>query len=326
VRKTVQKILDIFFLLRIPLLAPVWTILILGWITGNSQAHLGGSFFHDRTTTESQMWIVLIGFSLIVASIYVMNQIADIESDRINHKLFLLPHGIISVKIAWILAVVCAVSGMLFSLFFGPILIVLFSISLLVGILYNLPPARLKNHAWGSVLANSLGHGMLTFLVGWYIAKFGSVLDYATLKAGLLSSIAPSLANGAVFLATTIPDEAGDKQTGKKTFCVQYGQKATAIAAAIACLGAFGFSFTMEFHFWVMMIPSAISLIFFAYLALSPRQELAFRSFKWPVFLLSAFVTMYMPVYGILILVTFFGSRAYYRRRFGIDYPTFKSK
>jgi 4-hydroxybenzoate polyprenyltransferase len=326
VQKTAQNFLDTLFLLRIPLLAPVWTILILGWITGSEHLHPGGSFFNGAIGAELPLWTILIGFSLIVVSIYVVNQIVDIESDRINHKLFLLPRGIISVNKAWILASACALFGIACAFFFDRVIIVLFIASLILGILYNLPPARLKNHAVGGVIANALGHGMLTFLVGWYISKYGSVVDFHTFKSGFLSSIAPSLANGAVFLATTIPDASGDSRTGKKTFCVNYGQKATAVAAAVMCSGALIFSFVMENHFWVMTIPTAISLFFFLRLVTATNQDLAFKSFKWPVFLLSAFVTLFMPLYGVLILVTFFGSRAYYRRRFGIEYPTFKSK
>ena len=79
-------------------------------------------------------------------------------------------------------------------------------------------------------------------------------------------------------------------------------------------------------HSWVMICPSLISLVFFIIFAFSTRQELAFRAFKWPVFLLSASVAFFVPHYGLLILITFFGSRIYYKWRFGIDYPTFKSK
>ena len=85
------KLLDCVFLLRIALLAPVWTILLIGWITGSASARpfLAAGF----RSPPGVLWGVLFGFSLVVAFIYVVNQIVDIESDRINHKLFLLPHG-----------------------------------------------------------------------------------------------------------------------------------------------------------------------------------------------------------------------------------------
>jgi 4-hydroxybenzoate polyprenyltransferase len=219
-----KKIIDCFFLLRIPLLVPVWTIYLLGIITGGSDARLGGFFTGSNALTPVAWW-GLLGFSLIVASIYVVNQIVDIESDRINHKLFLLPHGFIAVRTAWILAVVCALSGIAISVFLidSPTVIVLFLTGLLVGFLYNLPPVQLKNSALGGVTANALGHGMITFLVGWFIVRTGEPFSQASLIAGLISGLAPTLANAAVYLATTIPDAEGDRKTVKKTFGVAFG-------------------------------------------------------------------------------------------------------
>ena len=327
VQRFITKILDCFFLLRFPLLAPVWTIFILGWICGNDALLPGGRFRipPDRMVWHD-LWFVLTGFSLMVASIYVVNQIVDIEGDRINRKLFLLPHGFLSLRTAWILAGVCVSAGFLIALQYDLVMSGIFAVSLLLGIAYNLPPFSLKNHAFGGVFANALGHGALTFIAGWYTVRYPGGLTTDTAITGLIAAIAPALANGAVFLATTIPDAQGDLLTGKRTFCVKYGPRVTSRISAIVCAGACMGSFFMGPHSWVMIFPSFISLFFFIILAVSDRQERAFRAFKWPVFLLSASVALFVPVYGLLILVTFFGSKLYYKWRFGIDYPTFKSK
>ncbi len=327
VLRLIKKILDCFFLLRFPLLAPVWTIFILGWICGNDFVLPGGRVSGMLSMVLwSNLWMVLTGFSLIVASIYVVNQIVDIESDRINRKLFLLPHGFVSIRTAWILAISCALAGFVIASRYNGTILFLFTASLLLGVAYNLPPLSLKNHALGGVFANSLGHGALTFLVGWYAARYPANLSPELISTGLVASIAPALANGAVYLATTIPDAEGDARTGKKTFCVQYGAQNTSRFSALLCAGSCIGALFMGRNYWVMLLPSIVSLFFFILLAFSNRQELAFRAFKWPVFLLSASVALFVPVYGILIIVTFFGSKMYYKWRFGIDYPTFKSK
>jgi 4-hydroxybenzoate polyprenyltransferase len=323
------KILDGFFLLRIPLLAPVWTILMVGWITAQPDAAVGGGFLHSALLfREVALWKALFSFSLIVAFIYVVNQIVDIEGDRLNNKLFLIPYNYISVPAAWVLAIVCAAGGLILGIiFFDSGIIVLFLASLLLGILYDLPPVNLKNHALGGVIANFLGHGVLTFLVGWYVGRSavsGNILD--VLRHGLIPSLAPGFANAAVFLATTIPDKQGDMSTGKRTFCVAYGEKITGIVASVCCCAALLFSFSLPYNRWVMGVPAAVSSVIFIVFAISPRREFAFTAFKWPVFLLSAFVALFVPLYGVLIIITFFGSRLYYKKRFGIDYPTFKSQ
>jgi 4-hydroxybenzoate polyprenyltransferase len=322
-----KKALDCFFLLRIPLLVPVWTIFLLGLITGSEMAGIGG-IITGRSILSVAAWWGLLGFSLVVTSIYVVNQIVDIESDRINHKLFLLPHGFLSVRTAWVLATLCAVTGIAIAVFVlsSLPLIIIFLSSLFLGALYNLPPVQLKNSAIGGIAANALGHGMLTFLAGWFITRINVPFDPTMLLTGIVSSLAPALANAAVYLATTIPDAAGDRNTGKKTFCVTYGDKKTAITAAVFCAGTLAASFFMEHHFWVMALPSTISLVVFIIFAAATTRERSFQAFKWPVFLLSAFVALFVPEYAALILVTFLGSKAYYKWRFNFDYPSLKTK
>jgi 4-hydroxybenzoate polyprenyltransferase len=327
VKTLIRHLLDCFFLLRIPLLVPVWTILLLGLICGSAPIRIGG-FLTGVSTLSFGTWLVITGFSLIVASIYVINQIVDIENDRINRKLFLLPHGFVSPGTAWTLAGVCAAAGLAISVFLihsTPIL-VLFLLSLLLGMLYNFPPVHLKNRPLGGILANALGHGMLAFLVGWYAAKMNGPVNHGALSSGLISGLAPAFANGAVYLATTIPDSKGDRITGKRTFCVAYGEKTTAIASALFCLAAFVASFFIQFHSWVMLIPSGISLLLFAAFALKTTRESAFKSFKWPVVLLTSIISCIDPEYGLLIIATYFGSKAYYKWRFGMNYPTLGSQ
>ena len=328
-KKLIAKIFDCFFLLRIPLLVPVWTVLILGWIAGNSSAVVGGWIINNdmHFGQEYVLWIALVSFSLIVASIYVVNQIADIESDRINHKLFILPRGLLSVKTAWVCAILCALLGLYGSIFFlDNVMTLLFIISLVLGVFYNLPPVKLKNRAWGGVIANFLGHGILTFLVGWYAANINRELHLVAFNRGIVASLTAGFANAAVFLTTTIPDAAGDKSTGKRTFCVVYGEKNTAIAAAISCAFALIFAFTLEYNKWVMIVPSVLSLILFVYFVISTKQELAFKTFRWPVIMLSTFVVLFTPLYGGIIIITLLVSRLYYKIRFNFDYPTMKSK
>ena len=328
-KKFITKIADCFFLLRIPLLVPVWTVLILGWIAGSSNAGVGGWIFKEGIQFEQErvLWIALVCFSLIVASIYVVNQIVDIESDRINHKLFILPRGLLSVRSAWICAGLCAFLGLGGGvLFLDNVIVMLFGASLILGILYNLPPANLRNRAWGGVIANFIGHGVITFLVGWYVANIKSDLTVIAFSRGLVASLTAGFANAAVFLTTTIPDAAGDTSTGKRTFCVMHGDKNTAVAAAVSCTFALIFSFTLEHNAWVMIIPTVLSLVLFIYFVVSTKQEFAFKTFRWPVFMLSTFVVLFIPLYGGIIIITLLVSRLYYKIRFNFDYPTLKSK
>lgn len=323
------KICDCFFLLRIFLLVPVWTTLILGWITSYSNTRLGGFLFNEHAAfaEEKNLWISLIGFSFITAAIFVINQITDVESDRINKKLFILPNGLISIRTAWICAYVCAITGLLISLiYFDIIMFILFLIGLMLGAMYSLPPFNLKNTAIGGITADFIGHGMITYLVGWYAAKYGNTLEYSTIMQGVIASCTLGFAHTAVFLTTTIPDKKGDKSIGKNTFCVIFGEKKTAITAAVFCGLALLFSFSLEYHKLLMIVQSAISLLLFISFAVNTEPDFAFKTFRWPVFLLTALVAFYTPLYGIITFVNFFICRIYYQFRFNYTYPTFIKK
>lgn len=290
---------------------------MLGWLTAGSGRAVGGCLGSGACPSVS-FWGILAGFSLIVANIYVVNQIADRESDRVNNKLFFLPRGIIPVPLAWVVACVCLSLGMVISAAFGAVLVGLFAAGALVGVLYNLPPFVLKNRPWGGMVANFVGHGTLTYLVGWYSARLSLSSE------AVVSSLSPAFANAAVYLVSTVADVDGDRVTGKKTFCVRYGHRATAWTAFMCCFISLVLAFFMSFNRLLMILPAAVSVVFFGYAALVPRHDTAYRAFKWPVFALAVLVAIMTPSYGVLILITFLVSRWYYRRRFGISYPTFK--
>jgi 1,4-dihydroxy-2-naphthoate octaprenyltransferase len=192
--------------------------------------------------------------------------------------------------------------------------------------MYDLPPADLRNRPWGGVMANFIGHGCLTYLVGWFIAQQGNALDITILGRAAAASLCPGFANAAVFLATTVPDAHGDRACHKRTFCVAYGPRATAIAAAFCCIASLGCAFLLPYNSWVMVLPAGVSCFLFVFFAFRTDTRLAFQAFKWPVFLLSVFVAVFVPCYVLLITATFIASRIYYRRRFNILYPTFKSQ
>lgn len=320
------KLLDAFFLNRILLLIPVWTVLILGWITGSKSAGIGGEL-RGFSGGGFSLWIALLLFSLVVSFIYIVNQIADVESDKLNNKLFILPRNHISIRAAWIIASLNALIGLIGSyLYFDFIMFIIFLVGFLVGILYNLPPAQLKDHAIGGALANLLGHGVITYLVGWYAAKSDIIVTTNFISHAIFVSLSAGFANAAVYLTTTIPDAEGDEKVGKKTFAVLYGEKNTAISATISCALALLFSFYLEYNSWVMIIPTFLSfLLFFRFIFISNREK-AFQTFRWPVVVLSASVSLFVPLYAVLVFFIIIITKIYYKKRFNYNYPNFSGE
>ncbi len=293
---------------------------MLGWITGSEKETT-----FSLIAGNSEFWLLFIAFTCVVGYIYILNQIADIDGDRKNGKLFILPGGHIPIWWAWLIAVISAFSGVAIAFFcLDTISVVLLLIGIVLGFFYSFSPWPLKDRPWGGLWGNWLGHGVVTYLVGWYGANYGCSIE--SFGEGVLSSLAAGFANGAVFLTSTIPDADGDKEVGKNTFSVVYGNKKTAILAAIFVTISVLTLPLISTNQWVMAIPALLSFaLFWKFVAKGDSSD-SFKTFRWPVLVLSGTVTFFVPVYAILVFAVVAISHIYYKKRFNLNYPSFTSE
>jgi 4-hydroxybenzoate polyprenyltransferase len=281
---------------------PVWTILLLG--------HYRASQF---STFDNPAGFVFFLISLSIGAVYILNQIHDIESDRINKKLFFLAEGHISLLNAWVETILLILIGIIGAFFISFQLGILFVAGFLFGFLYSAPPFSLKNkHIWG-LLSNALGHGSLTFLIGWCIN-----LNFSS-KA-FLFSMPYLLAVSAVYLNTTLPDIQGDKKVKKITLGVKLGISKAARLSVIFVSSSILLAWIGRD--WIFMIAGVLSLPFFLYAALTKKTKQIILSNKMAVLFLTIAAGIFYPWYFILLLVGFVGTRIYYKLRFNITYPT----
>jgi len=323
-KKAFSFVSDMIFLIRPTLLIPVWTILFLGWITSVPR-----EFFDLSLDFHSPFFKMFLIFTAVVGWIYIVNQIADRESDKINNKLFILSENHIPVWLAWIEAVfflIFAILGAWFWLDLVCFLIIL--AAAIMGFFYNLPPFKLKDTAWGGFLANWFGHGILTYFAGWYVAQlsFAGNLNYSQIAMGLVFAVSAGFANGAVYLTSTISDIEGDKKVGKQTFSVKYGAKNTTLLATICVIISFFTAFLIPYQNWIMIIPAALCIPLFYLLYKTQNIEKAFQTFRYPVVILSAMTALFVPAYAILVFSVVILSRIYYKKRFNLDYPSFNKE
>ncbi len=297
-----MKYLDYLFLIRPVLMPPVWTILLLG---------------HRRSaqlTGESHLpALAVLLVTFLVGGVYVLNQICDMESDKLNKKLLFLAQGHISKRSALVemtvLNVLSIVPAFLISLQLG----LLFVLGALFGLAYSAPPLALKNKPLGGLVTNALAHGSLVFLIGWSMNRSLSA-------ESALFSLPYLLAVAAVYLNTTIPDIQGDEATGKITFAVRWGKGRT------MALSTFLVAFAMILSLVVNDIPffmaSALTLPFFAFAAIDRRERAVVVSTKVSILLLSIAAGVFYPWYFPILILGFVATRLYYRARFNMDYPS----
>ena len=98
------------------------------------------------SSTPHHFWFVLVGLTLVMGSVFIINQTQDIETDRVNSKLFLLANDIISLKAAYVEAIILAMTGLTLGFYVSPMIgFGILTILILSGWLYNYPPAIWKN-------------------------------------------------------------------------------------------------------------------------------------------------------------------------------------
>jgi len=298
------RFFDRYFFARPVLMPPVWTILLLSAV-GPGLANINA-----LSPFSTRVWAGLLLCFFLYGGGYILNQIFDIESDRLNKKLYFLPCGILtrgSALVQYLLFTVVALGGGWFlgRVWFYPTLAVV-----VLGLMYSLPPVRLKDRPLGGLLANALGHGTLVYYLGQALAGpetvpvWGASSPYALAVAG-------------VYLLTTIPDRKGDQACGKSTLSVRFGPR-TAAVAALVCVLAAGITGARHGQ-WAIVFSAAISLPFFA--AALAAQSFCGYAVRVALLSLSFFACLVFWPYLLVIVFLYVSTRWYYRRRFGVLYP-----
>jgi len=312
------KKLDYFFVLRPTLFFPVWTISLSGYW---AQQRFAGDPLVFAPMIElgafDLTYMFIIGlFTMIMGGVFLLNQLADVETDRLNNKLYLVANGDVSKSQALIETSLLFIVPLLPLIKDRPDLVIIMVFALLVtGWFYSCRPLVLKDRPISGALANLLG-GIIIFALGWKIKGFMSldVVKYATpYVLGVL----------AVYFFTTIPDLKGDLASGKMTVAAKFGPRPAMWAGLVADVLAIGFAvWTRD---WVVLLPTLAVLPFFIHAVHKNSVTEVLRTNKFATLFLSLIVCLRFPIYLVLITMLFFFSKWYYKKRFNIVYPSFRT-
>ena len=313
--------LDYIIVLRPTLLFPVWTLVLLGYYHGSSHTSFRVKIglvpeaipIHLQLNTRILGTICL--YSMLMGATYIINQIADRETDEANNKLYLVARGdvklpilklevglLFAASIAWAIAWFHDNRGYL----------ILIAVSIILGLIYSVRPLRLKGKPILDLLANALGYGSIAFLVGW-----GTT---AQIGIDALSRTLPYvLCVGAAFINTTLPDLKGDSAYGDCTTGVLLGVRRSCQLSLILIVAA-----TLS-AWWVRdaiaLITGILCLPFFVYMNFMPKRPVIILTTRIGILILSLITCIVVPPYLILFVCTLLLVRWYYAARFGIKYP-----
>ena len=184
---------------------------------------------------------------------------------------------------------------------------------IITGVLYNYPPAKMKDRPWSSLLANVM-MGWLAFAIGWM-----AVNQYS--HQLLIDSLPYICFNTGLYLYTTLPDREGDEQVGKKTLAVTWGMKKVIHTAFYIYLVGFVLSiYLQEFQaltFYLLSLPLFVKTLFHGSVSDTNRTT------KYGILFFALSICLRWPVYLLIMIIGFYGTKLYYKKRFNFDYPNF---
>ncbi|UCF78140.1 MAG: UbiA family prenyltransferase [Candidatus Eiseniibacteriota bacterium] len=303
-KRILLTVADRFFLLRPLVLVPAVTFFLLGHYDAREGVEQG----------QGPFVIAAVFYAMLMGSVYVVNQISDIETDRANDKLFLLPKGIVKRREAVTASIVLAVHAVVGALVIGGRLPLYFILSLVLGLLYSVPPIALKRRFPFDLVANAIGYGILAYSAGWVVVKGQGA------QPDVWRAMPYALCVGAVFVLTALADKEGDAKSGFRSAGVVLTLRGGTLLAL--CLVALALPVALVVENRIAAAGSLLALPFFAFASLrvDPRSvRVAYRCSS-AVFVL--LVGVLHPLFLVVVLALLGLSRVYYSRRFALDYPS----
>jgi len=183
----------------------------------------------------------------------VVNQITDIEQDRINKPYRPIVQEIISINNAWIFTTITSIIALLISLYLGIKFTFISSVVLFFAYIYSVEPIRIKKRSvWAALLWMSLSRGMLPFLLTWSL--------YNTLLDNLLPWQLGLVATMWVFTFQStkdFPDYQGDYECNIPTLVTKYHQRiAVDFISLMFCVYLFVGILILPFPLMFALIPN----------------------------------------------------------------------
>ncbi|HEY9665730.1 MAG TPA: homogentisate phytyltransferase [Coleofasciculaceae cyanobacterium] len=179
----------------------------------------------------SSSWGQLLGswLACLCGNVYIvgLNQLEDVEIDRINKPHLPIAAGEFSRTQAKLIVGILGILALLLAGWLGWWLFLMVSVSLAIGTAYSLPPIRLKRFPFWAALC--------IFSVRGAIVNLGLFLHFSDRVSGTVLFPPASVWALTLFIVVftfaiaifkDIPDAEGDKQYNISTFTIELGQQA----------------------------------------------------------------------------------------------------
>ena len=192
---------------------------------------LGAAWHRGLTSIDALVLLMVLALASSYVSATSVNDIADREIDEINHpgdRGRPLVTGAARTADLWVLFVVSSVLAVALGLAAGSGAAGIMLLSVVIGALYSLPPARLSYRTFLAPLTLAVAYVGIPYWAG--VVVVGESLQTTDLP--LLTALYLLFA-GRIILKD-FRDREGDAAFGKPTFLLKYGKKSTCLASLCA--------------------------------------------------------------------------------------------
>jgi chlorophyll synthase len=320
-RKLLLKLGDYLFVMRPLILVPAWSFYLLGSAAGKRTAGVTPAWLDWTPGAPAPFYLGFACLTAILVSAYLLNQIFDQESDRLNDKGHFLTRGIFTPRTVLVMAVASFLVASFLYRYVAPAQREVLVLAVMLSLAYSAPPLRLVARPYVDLLANAVGYGGIAYVAGF--AAWSPRLDHAAVL-----SIPYLFLVGAAFLHTTLLDAAGDRQSDKRTTTVAIGDDRSVSLSCVLVMAGMGpavaISF-LRFGDWMAPVLLGLCAVIVVLAALRSGRPGTTVPSSRVVQLVTVVVTVpaaaAWPVYLVLLVPVILAARFYYTARFGITYP-----
>src|SRR5215213_3009761 len=192
---------------------------------------LGAAWHGGLTAIDPPVLLMVLALASSYVSATSVNDIADRKIDEINHpgnRGRPLVTGAARTADLWLLFGASSILSVALALAVGPSAAAIMLLSVAIGTLYSLPPARLSYRTFLAPLTLAIAYVGIPYWAG--VVAVGGSLETSDLS--LITAL--YLLFAARIILKDFRDREGDAAFGKPTFLLKYGKRATCLASLCA--------------------------------------------------------------------------------------------
>ncbi len=213
---------------------------------------------YDQQGLYSLSYLIVALIIAITCNVFIVgiNQVADVNIDKINKPYLPIPSGLLSVQQAKNIVYAALFISLGLALFISTYLFVIIALATSIGWAYSMPPFYLKQHHVTAALAIATVRGVLLNAGGFLVFNYlinNSLEMPENVKILTLFIIVFSIV---ISWFKDLPDIEGDAKYNIKTFAILYSPKVVLITGNQ--LVGFAYMFTIYMK-WLSYIISEIS-------------------------------------------------------------------